>query len=91
MNNMAPDYVSDMLTEHTSTLRGERDVKMLQFPANKEKTIYYQMCFHWNSLPLDIRCAQTLAQFKSKLKTHYLNEAYCSISSDSDTDIIDDI
>ena len=86
MHNMVPDYVQEMLTRHVPTLRGERDALLLKIPSKKEKTIHYQMCYHWNSLQSDIRLSQTLSQFKTKLKTHYFNEAF-NIDNTSDTNV----
>lgn len=86
LNRIAPDYMTEMLTEHTPTLRDGRDIKMLEFPPNKEKTIYYQMCSDWNALPLNIRNLDYLPNFKNKLKTYYFNEAFNQNNSDTDSE-----
>ena len=55
MNGLVPSYISDMMDFHTPVLRNNRDALLLNIPAKKERTIYYQMCVSWNALPLDIR------------------------------------
>ena len=81
-NNMSPEYINEMMIPHTPTLRNGRDILMLNIPSNKQKTIYYQMCISWNSLPLDIRKAETLINFKKDLNTFYFQEAFQSESDD---------
>ena len=76
LNNLAPEYLSEMMIPHIPTLRNERDILLLKISPNKEKTIYYQMCVSWNSLPLYIRKAETIVIFKRELKKYYFNEAY---------------
>ena len=83
MNDMAPDYIKELLVPHVPTLRGERDVMMLKIPPKKQKTIHYQMCMYWNGLPQNIRLSSNISQFKKELKTHYFNEAF---GNDSDLD-----
>ena len=90
-NGLAPDYISEMLTLHTPTLRNERDAMMLQLPKKKEKTIYYQMCISWNALPLIIRRASNIKCFKSELKTLYFNHAFSNIHDDEADDMDSDI
>ena len=80
MNDMAPDYIKELLVPRIPALRGERDVMMLKIPPKKEKTIHYQMCMHWNSLPQNIRLSPTILQFKKELKTYYFNEAFANDS-----------
>ena len=65
-----------MMVHYNSSLRNGRDSLMLKIPEKKEKTIYYQMCICWNGLPINIRKAESLTCFKTKLKTFYFNEAF---------------
>ena len=86
LNNLAPSYIVEMLTPHVPTLRNERDAFLLKIPMTREKTIYHQMCVHWNALPLQIRKTSTLTIFKTQLKTFYFKRAY---ESDTDSDSAD--
>ena len=74
INNLAPKYIAEMMDYHTPTLRNERDTLLLNIPTQKERTIYYQMCISWNTLPLNIRKSLSLLEFKKDLKTYYFND-----------------
>ena len=90
LHGMAPDYIQELLVPRHPTLRGGRDIMMLEIPFKKEKTVQYQMCIHWNELPLNIRMSSSIAQFKKNLKTHYFQEAFGNNNdTDSDDECID--
>jgi len=72
----APVYICDMLHKYTPTrtLRSQDQV-LFHVPKTKKKTCGDRAfsCAApklWNSLPEDIRNAQTLVIFRKKLKTH---------------------
>ena len=91
LNGLAPSYLVDILILKNSNLRGNRDFGLLQIPPKREKTIYYQMCICWNSLPQTIRFSKNIDIFKSSLKTYYFNQAYVlDEESDSETDYEDE-
>ena len=88
LNGMAPSYLEEMIILRLSNLRGNRDAGLLKIPIKPEKTIYYQMCVTWNSLPSTIRFSKNVDTFKRELKTHYFNKAYASNEeSESDNEI----
>ena len=77
-----------MMVWRTSTLRGSRDVLLLDITKSTKKTIFHKMCVHWNEIPLKIRSLETVEQFKRQLKTFYFNTAF-TFSSGSDCDSSD--
>jgi hypothetical protein len=78
VNGTAPLYLSELISLYSPrssvTLRSSSTLK-LKIPASRTVS-YGDRAFAvygprlWNSLPPDIRCSQTLVQFKSRLKTH---------------------
>ena len=79
-----------MLQWHTPALRNDRDAILLAIPVKNEKTIYHQMCLHWNELPLYIRKLDDMISFKKHLKTYYFNRAYAAAEeNDSESEIVD--
>ena len=80
LNKQAPEYLQNLLVEMPtqSGLRSELTYKKLLIPFTKRKT-FSQRSFSvaaptlWNSLPLSVKQASTLNQFKSLLKTHLFN------------------
>ena len=77
LNNIGPVYLKDLFTfRHPPlNLRSAEDPLILDTPKTRLKT-YGDKSFsviavkEWNKLPLDIRSANTVSLFKSKLKTH---------------------
>ena len=78
-------YLSDLLHFHTPArcLRSSSDSCILCTPIFKTKT--YRECFFayqglatWNTLPLHLRKKNTLAAFKTALKTHLFNHVNLS-------------
>ena len=79
LNNLAPDYMMDLFNKvsesHSRNLRSvENDLLMIPF----SRTCYYDHSFaiqgakQWNSLPIDIRNAQSLDSFKHNVRLHLL-------------------
>ena len=86
LNNMAPAYISELLTVYTPhrTLRSSSQ-SLLAPPSHRDvSTINYgRRSFSvaapvlWNSIPLAIRNANSLAVFKRSLKTYLFNNPTC--------------
>ena len=78
-----PSYLSDLLTLYTpnralrssgDTMRLNRqEMNLMKCGERAFMSVGPRM---WNKLPLNIREAPTLAQFKSLLKTHLFKQAY---------------
>ncbi len=74
LNGLGPKYIVDMLTEykHNRPLRslGSSQLEIPRVHTKQgESTFSYFAAGSWNQLPEEIRCAKTLATFKSRLKT----------------------
>ncbi len=80
LNNQAPSYLSDLLHPYTPArgLRSEGKL-LLQTPRTRLKT-RGSRAFGWShpleNLPVHIRMASTLSEFKSYLKTHLFSLAF---------------
>ena len=82
LNNLAPDYLSDLLPLHAPTrcLRSA-GANMLKIIRTKRRT-WGDRAFSaaapslWNALPIHIRQAPTLPSFKKALKTHLFKIAF---------------
>ncbi len=80
-NGLGPKYMSDMLTEYKPN-RPLRSLgsSQLEIPRvhtkQGESAFSYYAARSWNQLPEEIRCAKTLATFKSRLKTHLFSCAF---------------
>ncbi len=81
LNGLGPKYMSDMLTEYKPN-RPLRSLgsSQLEIPRvhtkQGESAFSYYAARSWNQLPEEIRCAKTLATFKSGLKTHLFSCAF---------------
>ncbi len=81
LNGLGPKYMSDMLTEYKPN-RPLRSLgsSQLEIPRvhtkQGESAFSYYAARSWNQLPEEIRCAKTLATFKSSLKTHLFSCAF---------------
>ncbi len=81
LNGLGPKYIADMLTEYkpNRALRSERS-SQLYIPRvhtkQGESAFSYYAARNWNQLPEEIRCAKTLATFKSRLKTNLFSCAF---------------
>ncbi len=81
LNGLGPKYIADMLTEYKPN-RPLRSLgsSQLEIPRvhtkQGESALSYYATRSWNQLPEEIRCAKTLATFKSSLKTHLFSCAF---------------
>ena len=83
LNNQAPSYLKQLLTLYrpNRALRSSSDkLKLVTVPYNLKTYGYRSYSVHapilWNSLPFNIRSAENITSFKSKLKTHLFKLAY---------------
>ncbi len=81
LNGLGPKYMADMLTEYKPNrpLRslGSSQLEIPRVHTKKgESAFSYYAARSWNQLPEEIRCAKTLATFKSRLKTHLFSCAF---------------
>ncbi len=74
LNGLGPKYIADMLTEYKPN-RALRSVGS-RHTKQGESTFSYYAARSWNQFPEEIRCAKTLATFKSRLKTHLFSCAF---------------
>ncbi len=92
LNGLGPKYIADMLTEykHNRPLRslGSSQLEIPRVHTKQgESTFSYYSARSWNQLSEEIRCAKTLATFKSRLKTHlfscaFVEWALCYVQTD---------
>ena len=85
LHGQAPTYIKDMLTHHHLPINTRSaDTGLLKIPRSKKINnrignaafINYAPKV-WNNLPTDIRTTNSLATFKTKLKTHFYRLAFC--------------
>ena len=80
-HNLAPAYLSDLLTTYkpTRSLRSESK-HLLCIPKAKSKKGSRAFCIaaptHWNDIPQEIRTAPTVDTFKSRLKKFLFQKCY---------------
>ena len=78
---MGPIYLQELLKEY-KPVRNLRSSAQLRLITSITSTQYGQRSFSvaaselWNDLPLHVKNSQTLAQFKSSLKTHLFTLAF---------------
>ena len=81
LNNLAPEYLKDLIAVRNSGLRSTTR-EMLEIPDaqgcnNQCDRAYYRAAPNlWNELKLEVKRATTLSCFKKKLKTHLFKESY---------------
>ncbi len=81
LNGLGPKYITDMLTEYKPN-RPLRSLASSQLEIPRVHTKQGGSAFSYygtrscNHLPEEIRCAKTLATFKSRLKTHLFSCAF---------------
>ncbi|KAL0148215.1 hypothetical protein M9458_056447 [Cirrhinus mrigala] len=81
LNGLGPKYIADMLTEYKPN-RPLRSLgaSQLELPSihtkQGESAFSYYAAHSWNQLPEEIKCAKTLATFKSRPKTHLFSCAF---------------
>ena len=84
ISQTAPLYLQDLLSHksHSKRTRSSSDTSALQEgPASSQKTFgdrsfSYAAPSVWNNLPLELRQADSLASFKSGLKTHLFGQPH---------------
>lgn len=64
LSGLGPQYIGDMLTEY-NPIRSQKHKRSAQ---NGESAFSYCAGCRWNQLPEEIRCAKTVATFRSKFK-----------------------
>ncbi len=81
LNGLGPKYIADMLTEYKpnrplrSLGSSQLEIPRVHTKQGESAFSYYAAC-SWNQLTEEIRCAKTLATFKSRLKTHLFSCAF---------------
>ena len=81
LHGMGPTYLQELLKEY-KPVRNLRSSGQLRLITSITSTQYGQRSFSvaaselWNDLPLHVKNSQTLAQFKSSLKTHLFTLAF---------------
>ncbi|XP_067351072.1 uncharacterized protein [Channa argus] len=82
LNGQAPSYIEDLIAPyHPSRPLRSQNAGLLVVPRISKsrmggRAFSYQAPLLWNQLPVQIREADTLSTFKSKLKTFLFNKAY---------------
>ncbi|XP_067305621.1 uncharacterized protein, partial [Pseudorasbora parva] len=82
LNSLAPRYLSELLTHYTPSRRlrsqnsGQLIIPRISKSTAGGRSFSYLAPKLWNSLPSIVREADTLCQFKSRLKTHLFTMAY---------------
>ena len=81
IHGLAPSYLCDLI-KYRSTSRDLRSINDVLLDVPKFKSCIGSRAFVvsapklWNSLPYDLRTAESLISFKSKLKTYLFREAF---------------
>uniref|UniRef100_A0AAZ1XBQ8 Reverse transcriptase domain-containing protein n=1 Tax=Oreochromis aureus TaxID=47969 RepID=A0AAZ1XBQ8_OREAU len=84
INKLAPSYLSELLKPHTParTLRSATQQLLIQprsrLKSRGDRAFALAAPVLWNTLPLDLRASDSIALFKSRLKTHLFNLAFPS-------------
>ena len=79
---LTPSYISDLIINYVPprTLRSANkallDTPTGQFNAKGHMAFAFKAPTLWNALPLKIRLAESVPQFKSLLKTHFYRLAF---------------
>ncbi len=82
LNGLAPQYLSELLSHYSPSrpLRSQNAGRLIIPRISKStaggRSFSYLAPKLWNNLPNTVREADTLCQFKSRLKTHLFNLAY---------------
>ncbi len=82
LNSLAPQYLSELLFHYSPPrpLRSQNSGHLIIPRISKStaggRSFFYLAPKLWNNLPNNVREADTLCQFKSRLKTHLFNLAY---------------
>ena len=84
LNNLAPQYISDLISPQTEKMQGTRcneDYFLLNVPQTPRYTktngaFSIAAPRIWNSLPYNIRSSNCIKTFQKALKTHYFTVAF---------------
>ena len=81
VNGSSPSYLANLVSKHVpSRYLRSSDANLFVVPRTFSKfgDRRFSVCgpLLWNNLPTDIKCAETLDQFKSLLKTFFYTEAF---------------
>ncbi len=82
LNGLAPQYLSELLLHysHPRPLRSQNSGHLIIPRISKStaggRSFFYLAPKLWNNLPNTVREADTLCQFRSRLKTHLFNLVY---------------
>ncbi|KAL0150320.1 hypothetical protein M9458_054428, partial [Cirrhinus mrigala] len=82
LNGLAPQYLSELLSHYSPSrpLRSQNSGNLIIPRISKStaggRSFSYLAPKLWNNLPYNVWDADTLCQFKSRLKTHLFNLAY---------------
>ncbi len=82
LNGLAPQFLSELLSHYSPScpLRSQNSGHLIIPKISKStaggRSFSYLVPKLWNNLPNTVREAETLCQFKSRLKTHLFNLAY---------------
>ena len=81
LNNLAPDYISHLLTpyEPPRLLRSSNKSLLCEPRSNRswgDRAFSVAAPRLWNNLPDNLKSCTSLDQFKSLLKTHLMEKAY---------------
>ncbi len=82
LNGLAPQYLSELLSHYSPPhpLRSQNSGHLIIPRISKStadgRSFFYLALKLWNNLPNTVREADTLCQFKSRLKTNFFNLAY---------------
>ncbi len=82
LNGLAPAYLSDLLTEHRPLLSlRSSNQRLLSIPKSRlkcrgDRAFSVAAPSLWNALPLCIRSAPSISDFKSMLKTYLFDLAF---------------
>lgn len=82
LHGLAPGYITDMLQPYKPTRELRSSTRLLLKIPPARLSRYGERAFQhaspklWNSLPEDIRRCETVASFKTNIKTYLFNQAY---------------
>ena len=83
INGLAPSYITDLIERRKPprSLRSSCKLKLklpkTKFKSYGDRSFSYTAPLLWNQLPDEVCSAQTVENFKSKLKTYLFKRAFC--------------
>ena len=84
INNIAPSYLSELLSHYspTCTLRSGNKQLLQEAKSNRswgDRSFAIAAPQLWNELPFNIRTAKSITVFKKQLKTHHMSETFSKV------------